>query len=258
MTPDLVERYLARLDVPRPRHPLAPAEVAALARAHGARIPFENLRLHPDGALVLDEALIVRRILDDGEGGLCYELNTAFGLLLTALGADVDLVGATVEITTGDVPARSIPLSHMALRVRMPGAVQHVDVGFGGSVIVRGEATDGERVTADPGRSYIVDAAARRLSDFSDAAHWHSSSPESRFQRSVVCSLALPDGNITLSAVPAVPAGTGLQWRFTEHGAQRTVTSAEPQRLLRERFGMIRPLPTALHSTSAPHSERAG
>ncbi|MFV0372687.1 arylamine N-acetyltransferase family protein [Microbacterium sp.] len=247
MTPDLVERYLERLGMPRPRHPLTPADVAALARAHGARIPFENLRLHPDGALVLDEALIVRRILDDGEGGLCYELNSAFGLLLTALGAEVTLLGATVEITTGDLPGRSIPLSHMALQVRMPGAVQHVDVGFGGSVIVRREATDSERVTADPGRSYIVDGTARRLSEFADAAHWHSSSPESRFQRSVVCSLALPDGNVTLSAVPAMPTGTGLQWRFTEHGAQRPVTTDEAQRLLRTRFGMTRPLPTALH-----------
>lgn len=246
---ELVERYLTRLGMPRPNGPITAGYVERLARAHGAQIAFENLRLHPDGEIVLDEDVILSRLLDDGQGGLCYELNGAFARLLTALNAQVDLLGATVEITSGDLPGASIPLSHMALRVTVPGDTLHVDVGFGGSVIVRGAAADGELVSADSGRGYRVDARARRLPEFADAAHWHSWSPESRFQRSLVCSLALPDGNLTLSAVPD---GAGLQWRFVEHGAQTAVSAAEAARLMTERLDMRRALPTALrHMPSA-------
>lgn len=80
---DFVTRYLARIGWNQP----APAAldrqtVVALAEAHTAQVPFENLDLHPEGALVLDEDLIIRRIVDDEEGGLCYELNSSFARLL--------------------------------------------------------------------------------------------------------------------------------------------------------------------------------
>lgn len=239
-----IDRYLHRLGMPRPSGPLDRSTVAALAGAHGARVPFENLRLHPDGEIALEEDLILRRILDEGQGGLCYELNGAFRRLLIDLGAEVELLGATVEIVTDGAIDPSIPLSHAALRVRISGDELHVDVGFGGSVLVRDVAADGERVVADPGRRYVIDGRPRELADFTEPAHWHSSDPGSRFQRSMVCSLALPDGLVTLSAVPGEH---GLDWRFSEHGTRRDITRKQAQTLLHTRFGMDRPLPTELH-----------
>ncbi|WP_173922709.1 arylamine N-acetyltransferase [Agromyces sp. Marseille-P2726] len=249
---EFVPRYLARIgwDAPCPTV-LDRETIAALAEAHVARVPFENLRLHPTGAILLDEAVIIRRILDDGEGGLCYELNTSFGRLLEHLGARVELVGATVDIPRDDSSRRGIPLSHLALRVTTSADRLHVDVGFGGPHIVRAEAEHGERVTSGDGRTYVVDATARPLVDFTGAAQWHSSSPDSRFQRSIVCSVVRGGTAVTLFGTPGERPGAPAVWGFSEGGVRREVSADEARALLQSRFGMTRPLPTAVRAASA-------
>jgi N-hydroxyarylamine O-acetyltransferase len=252
-----VPRYLARIgwDAPRPSV-LDRDTISALARAHVARVPFENLRLHPTGAILLDEEVIIRRILDDEEGGLCYELNTSFGRLLERLGAQVELVGATVDIPTDGASRPGIPLSHLALRVTTDSGRLHVDVGFGGPHIVRGEAAHGERVTPGDGRSYFVDATARPLEDFAAAARWHSSSPDSRFQRSIVCSVVRDGTAVTLFASPGERPGAGAVWGFSEGGVRREVSAAEAGVLLRSRFGVARPLPASVRTEWAAAESR--
>lgn len=247
-----VPRYLARIgwDAPSPTV-LDPETIAVLAEAHVASVPFENLRLHPTGAILLDEEVIIRRILDDGEGGLCYELNTSFGRLLEQLGARVELVGATVDLPRGEPSHRGIPLSHLALRVTAGADRLHVDVGFGGPHIVRAVAEHGERVTSADGRTYVVDTTARPLVDFTDAAHWHSSSPDSRFQRSIVCSVVRDGTAITLFGSPGERPGAPALWGFSEGGVRREVSADEASALLQSRFGMTRPLPASVRATSA-------
>lgn len=245
---DFVARYLARIGWNQPAPTTLDRDViVALAEAHAAQVPFENLRLHPEGAILLDEDVIIRRILDDDDGGLCYELNSAFARLLERLGATVEYVGASVEIPVeGGPPRIGFPLSHMALRVTIGTGPIHVDVGFGGPSIVRDAVTDGERVTAGDGRTYIVETAARQLLDFTDAAHWHSSSPESRFQQSVVCSVVRDGMAITVFGRRGDQPGAEPRWGFSEAGIVRDVTSTEAAELLNDRFGITRALPTAV------------
>lgn len=53
-------------------------------------------------------------------GGTCYTANPYFAEFLKAMGYDVDLLGATM----------SSPNVHTCIRVRLDGAVYHVDVGY--------------------------------------------------------------------------------------------------------------------------------
>ncbi|MDQ2754343.1 MAG: arylamine N-acetyltransferase [Actinomycetota bacterium] len=59
-------------------------------------------------------------------GGFCYELNGAFGSLLSVLGYHVTLLAA--RVWEGD--RLSLPFDHLALRVECPEPWL-VDVGFG-------------------------------------------------------------------------------------------------------------------------------
>ncbi|WP_054679991.1 arylamine N-acetyltransferase family protein [Microbacterium sp. No. 7] len=268
MSRELVARYLSRLRVADRPPRLDVATVTRWAHAHAARVPFENLRLHADdapGEVILDAGTMLAGVVDRREGGICYELNASFGWLLEQCGAQVDLLGARVEQHAGGAMTLGIPLGHLALRVTLDDAVLHVDVGFGGPAIVTAPVGAGERVGTSPERGYVVDPRSRALSDFADAARWHSTDPGSRFQRSIVCSLAIGERTTTLSGVPAdpglarrlapahaglawrlTPAHAGLAWRLTDGTVRRDLSPAEAARVLRERFGIARALPTRL------------
>ena len=168
-----------------------------------------------------------------------------------SLGAGVELLGATVDLPGDEPSRRGIPLSHLALRVTTGADRLHVDVGFGGPHIVRTGAEHGERVTSGDGRTYVVDATARPLVDFTGAAHWHSSSPDSRFQRSIVCSVVREGMAVTLFGSPGERPGAPAVWGFSEGGVRREVSADEASALLQRRFGMTRALPASVRAASA-------
>ena len=45
-------------------------------------MPFENLSIHLDEPIVLEEAALVDKLVHRRRGGFCYELNGAFAALL--------------------------------------------------------------------------------------------------------------------------------------------------------------------------------
>ena len=57
----------------------------ALHRAHLRAIPYENLDIHMGHALLLDEAHIFHKLVTEGRGGWCYEMNGLFAWALRAL-----------------------------------------------------------------------------------------------------------------------------------------------------------------------------
>ena len=89
------EHYLRRIDV----EPPASADLASLTllmRAHLVAVPFENLdvfHLRPVST-ALDWS--IPKIVGQGRGGWCFELNGTFGALLQTLAFDVRYLGAAV------------------------------------------------------------------------------------------------------------------------------------------------------------------
>ncbi|MFJ4004367.1 arylamine N-acetyltransferase [Streptomyces sp. NPDC090023] len=231
-TPTPTDAYLQRLGTERPVRPTTEA-LRDLHLRHLRTIPFENLSIHLGEPVVLEEEALLDKVTKGHRGGFCYELNGAFALLLTSLGYEVQLLAGRVH---GDEGRLGIPYDHLALRVRtVDGGDLIADVGFGAHS--HGPLDFGERGDqADPGGTfrvvevggdldvlrdgkpqYRLETRPRALPDFRAGAWWHSTSPESHFTRSLVCSRITEDGG-----------------RITLSGRTLTTTDAEGRKTVRE------------------------
>ncbi|AVV42652.1 arylamine N-acetyltransferase [Streptomyces sp. ID05-04B] len=263
----LVAAYLHRLGL---EPPLPPPPTAGVLRdlhlRHLRSVPFENLSVHRGEGIVLEERRLVEKVVEARRGGFCYELNGAFGALLTALGFEVTLLAARVY---GEEGRLGIPYDHLALLVRtVDGGQWLADVGFGahshhplrwgqddeqtdpgGTFRIVGAGPDpagaqaaaGGTVQArdmdvvrDGARVYRLEVRPRVLGDFAAGAWWHSTSPESHFTRSLICSRLTEDGGrITLS---------GRRFKTTSAdgtiGEHELEADDEVLEVYRERFGI--------------------
>jgi N-hydroxyarylamine O-acetyltransferase len=106
------------------------ASLEALQRAHMTTVPFENLHVFHHRGVSTDPESTIPKIVEQGRGGWCYELNGSFSALLESLGFSVTVMGATVLL---DEPAGPQP-DHATIRVDLDRPYL-VDVGFGDSFI---------------------------------------------------------------------------------------------------------------------------
>jgi N-hydroxyarylamine O-acetyltransferase len=118
----VIDALLARLGLER-----APApDLDGLRRVHRAylaRVPYEDLAVQLGETGPLDEAALAARVLSDGRGGYCFELNTLFAALLRGLG----FVVAHHQAVVGGAG----PTNHMALVVDVDGSPWLADAGLG-------------------------------------------------------------------------------------------------------------------------------
>ena len=189
----------------------------ALHHAHMLAVPFENLDIHRGRPIVLELPRLYDKIVNQGRGGFCYELNGLFAWLLGQLGFRVEMLSA--RVCNGGEPGPEF--DHMALLVQREKRLL-ADVGFGdsfveplllddvGEQVQRGVAyrieSDGEIVRMlerRPGQAWLVvyqfTLQSRQLSDFAEMCVWQQTAPESHFTKKRVCSLATNDGRVTLS-----------------------------------------------------------
>jgi N-hydroxyarylamine O-acetyltransferase len=142
---------------------------------------------------------------------------------------------------------------HMALMVRLAdGSRRLADVGFGDSFLAplnldeRGEQydragifriTEGDewamQVRRDDAWSteYLFTLDPHELSEYAPMCDFQQHSPESSFTKKKVCSLATPDGRVTLSADKLVITRNGVR-------DERPVAAEECDAVLRETFGI--------------------
>ncbi|MFJ9818230.1 arylamine N-acetyltransferase [Streptomyces sp. NPDC101151] len=259
------DAYLRRLGATRPQHPTTGA-LRELHLRHLRTVPFENLSIHLGEEIVLEEKRLLDKVVEARRGGFCYELNGAFGALLSALGYEVGLLAGRVY---GDEGRLGIPYDHLALRVRTAdGGDWLADVGFGAhshyplAFAERGDQTDPggtfrvAEAGADPagvlgggGASagtadldvlrngkpqYRLETRPRAFGDFAAGAWWHSTSPHSHFTRSLVCSRVTDDGGrITIGGRTLTTTAPDGRKETRELGTDEEVLS-----VYRERFGI--------------------
>ncbi|GAA4874287.1 arylamine N-acetyltransferase family protein [Kitasatospora terrestris] len=128
LNPTTVDRYLARLDFPRPAAPDL-AGLRALHRAHVERIPYETVDVWRGTPTLIEPEAAVERIVN-GRGGYCYHLNGAFAALLESLGHRVELHRGGIQ-SRRDAAPRGATGDHMVLTVQLEGRRWYVDVGLG-------------------------------------------------------------------------------------------------------------------------------
>ena len=246
-----VPSYLARIAYSGCLEPTAET-LRALHHAHLLAVPFENLDISLGRQIVVDQDAFLKKVVDRGRGGFCYELNSAFAALLRALGFRVTFLSARVARANG---GEGPEFDHLTLRIDIEQPWL-ADVGFGDSFIEPLRLSAGIeqpdpagvfRLIEDGDRWYMQKKAAdgnwkaqysfslqeRGLQEFAGMCHHHQTSPESSFTQNRICSRATPQGRITLSEMKLIATDNG----------QRTETildsEAEREKVLREQFGII-------------------
>ncbi|XVS66289.1 arylamine N-acetyltransferase family protein [Actinosynnema sp. CA-299493] len=199
-----LDAYLARIGATRAN------TLVELHELHLASVPFENLSIHLGEQIVLDEDLLVDKIVNRRRGGFCYELNGAFAALLRALGHDVRVLSAKVFADGAYGP----PFDHLALRV---GDLL-VDVGFGrfslrpldlvsredqrdpAGVFRLVDTPEGDvDVLFDGVPQYRLEPRPRALDEFRATCWYQQTWPGSPFRRGATCSLPTATGRVTIA-----------------------------------------------------------
>jgi N-hydroxyarylamine O-acetyltransferase len=183
-------------------------------------VPFENLDIGRKRPIRLHQEALWDKLIVQGRGGFCYELNGLFAALLKEIGFQVTYLNARVY--KEGVPG--IDFGHLALLVQLPDQPGRwlADVGFGDSFTEplnfdeRGEQVQGLRsfwldktpdgivlwrrnYDGSRERQYLFDLTPRRFpADYEAGCHYHQTSPRSSFTRGSLISKATPEGRVTL------------------------------------------------------------
>jgi N-hydroxyarylamine O-acetyltransferase len=233
----------------------------SLHRAHLFTVPFENLDIALGREIICEEACFLHKIVNERRGGFCYELNGAFATLLRGLGFRVTLLSACPAREDGSIAPE---FDHLALLVDLHEPWL-ADVGFGDCfteplrlettieqaqngrvyrLMSSGKSFENQsdesfslEVLSDSDwkKEYVFTLQPRELRDFAVRCKYHQTSPDSHFARQRICSMATPEGRITLSGSKLI------ETRGSER--QETLVSGEEEwhTKLRELFGVILP-----------------
>ena len=250
-----IEAYLKRIHYQGSHIPTAQT-LCALQQAHLLSVPFENLSIHWGQPIVLNDAALFDKVINRQRGGFCYELNGLFAALLRAMGFTVSMLSVEVAKDDGGF---SQAFDHMALMVSLDG-YWLVDVGFG-DTFRQPLLIDKTRNQRQIGREYRLESDGRyfilmerkrdedwkaqyrfnlhtyQYVDFADRCHYQQTSPDSNFTRRRICTLATPDGRVTLSEMRLIK--TTLSGVREEHLLMDEATYAA---MLYKYFGITRGL----------------
>ena len=227
-----------------------------LQLAHLRAVPFENLSIHAGQPIVLEDAALFTKIVENKRGGFCYEANGLFAALLRALGFEVEMLSAQVANAAGEFGP---DFDHMTLMVSLEQRWL-VDVGFGDSFLEpllldeRGEQVQGNRayqIVSDGSHlvlkqrvdgekwqaQYRFTLQTHSYADYAEMCRFHQTSPESHFTKSRICSRATDEGRITLSGMRFITTANsgGHQVR----GERTLASDAEYAQVLCEQFGIV-------------------
>jgi N-hydroxyarylamine O-acetyltransferase len=250
-----IATYLRRIGYHGPLAPTLPT-LRQLHVAHLLAVPFENLDIHQGRPIVLDEAALFDKIVGRRRGGFCYELNGLFAALLRTVGFQVALLSARVTRGDGNFGPE---FDHMALLVQAEDSATGeelrmlADVGFGdsfreplrlddpgeqyqgmGAYRLTHNGDDWQMEERSEGvwlPQYRFTLQPRRLAEFGAMCQYHQTSPDSHFTRGRICSLARPDGRISLSDLRLITTERG------ERQEQVLESQEEYAVALREHFG---------------------
>jgi N-hydroxyarylamine O-acetyltransferase len=251
-----INAYLQRINYHGSLAPSAQT-LRDLQVAHLLAVPFENLSIHSSEPIVLNDDALFEKVVKRRRGGFCYELNGLFAALLRELGFEVTMLSARVANAEG---VFGPDFDHMTLLVatnKDSGERWLTDVGFGDSFIeplrldFGAEQVQGERAYkiieaesdlimmqregSDEWKAqYRFALCPYNYVDYAAMCRFHQTSPESHFTQARVCTLATPQGRITLSEMRLITTVRGQERQ------ERLLTDdAEYALSLKEQFGIV-------------------
>jgi N-hydroxyarylamine O-acetyltransferase len=252
----MLQTYLHRIGINRPGEPSLDL-LRRLQRAHVQTVPYENLDVLAGRSVSLDPADLFEKIVVGRRGGFCFELNTAFGWLLTELGFHHEFRLGRVWLRD---PETVPPRNHGTNVVRLDGREFIADVGFGGraprrpidlslrdTLLDDGDAPGEPLRIVDAGEhgtmvqrriegrwsnQFSLEAAAAHASDLGVANHYQATAPTSHFRHHLFVGLFRDDGRDGLF-------DTRLSRRRGSETVIETLTSVDQlARTLKDVFGI--------------------
>lgn len=146
--------YLKKLGLKRPGSCDREFLDRLIAR-HLEIIPFENLDVVQSHKTVSTElGAVYKKVVENGRGGYCFELNALFLGLLRGLGYDGFPVACRVMAACKD--GLRMP-THRASAVRLDGRKYFCDVGFGGIACTRAALMEPGEITETKFGSFILE-----------------------------------------------------------------------------------------------------
>jgi N-hydroxyarylamine O-acetyltransferase len=245
-----VDAYCARIEYDGPRRPSLET-LRGLHRSHLYTVPFENLDIALGVPVILERGRLYDKIVARRRGGFCYELNGLFYELLLALGFRVAMLSGCVRRDDGGFGP---DFDHMLLKVELPDPWL-ADVGFGESFVdplpLRAgvaESENGHLFGVKPENGgwelhrcdsdgtevplYRFSDVPHQLSEYIPMCEYHQTSPESSFTRRRICTIAKPDGRITLAGMRLIETKSGIRRETL------LTTEAELRSCLGKQFGV--------------------
>jgi N-hydroxyarylamine O-acetyltransferase len=245
--------YLKRIGINKIPEPTLEA-LNAIQKAHLYTVPYENLDILIGKPLSLKTEDLYEKIVTNGRGGYCFELNELFAWLLRQIGYGITDYFARFLRDEKDIPMRR----HHVLRARVPGeAFDYLcDVGVGtgsptypirmeeGAVQKQGRAE--YRFTRDAFLGWVLEEVKRgewvpvfsfteepQLPiDFAAASFYCERSPDSIFNKEPMVAMRTETGRVTLD-------GNKFK-RFEGDQIKEMIIedTSEKQKMLEEWFGI--------------------
>ncbi|CAM3107348.1 arylamine N-acetyltransferase family protein [Pseudomonas fluorescens] len=258
--------YLQRLGYDSPPPPTLQT-LQALQLRHVCTFAFESLSTLLRAAVPIDLPSIEQKVLLEGRGGYCFELNHLFLALLQELGFDAR--GLTGWVVMGGPPDARTGRTHRLSLVTLDGVRYVTDVGFGGMVPSSPLQLDTEAVQAtahEPYRLtfngadytlwtqvgeewrglYVFDLQVQADMDYLIGNWYVSTHPASVFVGQLKAARLAPGKRYTLNN-----ANYALH-SLDQPSEKRVIESAdELMRLLHETFGIRLPAHPQLRETLA-------
>lgn len=195
---------------------LCPETLIELQKLHVYHIPFENLDLLSDSFVPnLDKEFLFDKVVTRRRGGVCYELNTSFYNLLTAMGFSAHQISGAVQ------PGENM-FSHVATLIHFEDGDYLADVGFGDAYLpvlkINGTPCaqyDGydytllplnentydimaRRPGEEPVRMYTIALTPRKMSDYFGRFDWASAMGNTVFSQYPICVCHTSHQRVTL------------------------------------------------------------
>lgn len=149
--------YLRRLGFDAPPAPTLET-LRQLQLRHTGVFPFENLTTLSGEPVLIDLLSVERKVLHEGRGGYCYELNNLYLALLQSLGFEAR--GISGRVVMGQPESAWTARTHRLSLVTLDGVRYISDVGFGGMVPTAPLLLDTAEEQLTPHESYRIEQHA--------------------------------------------------------------------------------------------------
>lgn len=221
-------------------------QISQAQKFFAQQFEFENLDVLLGNEESISEQYLQNKMIQQGRGGLCYELNGLLFIVLRDLGFPVQLAAATIWVQSRD--SYVLDRTHVVNLLAHENVWYLIDSGFGSNLALQPVALDGDFVTSPAGTfrlrteetekgtmvfEQLTDSGwERRYGLYPDEIDWaHLNhvkqqihhSPESSFNKALLIAKVTDDGTYSIN---------DKRYHSKHSGTEQTLPFQDPDELL--------------------------